>query len=252
MDLSLVIPSFIAGVLTFLAPCTLPLVPGYLAFISGVEPEKLQEKQTATRLKAQIFLNGLLYVIGFSVVFVVLGTLAGFVGGTVLGPVRAVITRVGGIFVILFGLVMLDVIRIPFLNAETHITPPKFFKRGSPLNSFLLGNAFAFGWTPCVGPILGSVLILASTSTTALQGAVLLSVFSLGLGVPFLIMALAIGTAYRRMASVTRYVRVISRVGGVFLIILGILLVANKMTLLVSFGFQYLDFINYEQILDYL
>ena len=182
MDTVLVIPTFIAGLLTFLAPCTLPLVPAYLGFISGVSLADLQDPEKVRRVRWKIFLNGLAFVIGWTAVFVALGTLFGFVGSALV-PYRQWLTRIGGIFVIIFGFFMLNVIRIPFLTRQRTISVPPIFKRGKASNSLILGTAFGLGWTPCVGPILGSILLLASTSTTVFQGAFLLfrphcSVFS--------------------------------------------------------------------------
>ena len=241
MDLSLIIPAFIAGIFTFLAPCTLPLVPGYLGFISG-----------ASGTRWNIFLNGVFFMAGFSAVFISMGTLIGFVGATFLVPYRFWLGRIGGIFVILFGLFMLDVLKIPFLMREKRLTAPALFKRGNPINSFILGTAFAFGWTPCVGPILGSVLLLASTSSTALSGALLLAVFSAGLAVPFLLMALGIGSAPRYIKNISKYLHIVSIIGGIFLIFLGVLLVWGNMGLLISSGYRIFQFIQYDRLLNYL
>lgn len=252
MEFSLIIPAFIAGVLTFLAPCTLPLVPGYLGFISGASLEDLTDPAKSKKARWRIFLNGFFFMLGFSAVFVILGTLVGFVGATVLAPYRVWLGRIGGIFVIIFGLFMLNVLKIPFLTRERQLKIPALFERGKPANSFILGSAFAVGWTPCVGPILGSVLLLASTSTTALQGGLLLAVFSLGLAVPFLLIALGIGSAPRRIQNISKYLTVVSVVGGIFLIFLGILLVTGKIGLLISYGYQIFQFIHYDRLLDYL
>jgi len=252
MDLFLVIPAFVAGLITFIAPCTLPLVPAYLGFISGVSLDDLKDPQKLKKARLKIFLNGLFFVIGFSSVFVILGTLIGFVGGVFLAPYRLWLTRIGGIFVIIFGLFMLNVLKIPFLARERKITPPAIFNRGTPLNSLILGSAFGFGWTPCVGPILGAILLLASTTATAFKGAFLLLIFSLGLAVPFLIIALGIGWASKRLAKISKYLNIVSIIGGVFLILLGILLLTDNMALLISYGFKLFRFIEYEAILDYL
>lgn len=247
MDPSLLIPAFIAGLLTFLAPCTLPLVPAYLGFISGVSSVELGR----SGVRGTVFANGLAFVIGWSVVFILLGTLAGFLGAALV-PYRTWLTRIGGGFVILFGLFMLDVIRLPFFARERTIRVPPLFRRGRPLNSLVLGSAFGLGWTPCVGPILGSVLLLASTSATALSGAALLAVFSLGLAVPFLAIALAAGSASRLVSRATPYLRIASIIGGLFLILIGILMLTDNMPLLISYGYRLFRFINYERLLDYL
>jgi len=178
--LSLVIPSFIAGILTFLAPCTLPLVPGYLGFISGVSVDDLKDPEKSHGARRKIFMNGLLYVIGFSVVFIMLGSLVGL-GGSALVQHRVLLGRIGGAFIIIFGLYMLNVLKLNFLNflgGEHRIPIMNKLKPGTPLSSLIFGSTFALGWTPCVGPILGSVLVLAASSATVGQGTVLLAVFS--------------------------------------------------------------------------
>lgn len=252
MDLTFIIPAFIAGILTFLAPCTLPLVPGYLGFISGASLDDLKDPDRAKKARRQIFLNGLFFMLGFSAVFILMGTLVGFVGAAFLVPYRLWLGKIGGVFVIIFGLFMLKVLKIPFLAQEKRLNPPAFFKPGKPANSFILGLAFAFGWTPCVGPILGSILLLASTSTSALQGALLLAVFSAGLAVPFLLIAIGIGSAGRYIQNISKYLNLISVIGGIFLIFLGILLVSGNIGLLISYGYRIFQFINYDRLLDYL
>lgn len=252
MDISLIIPAFIAGILTFLAPCTLPLVPGYLGFISGASLENLKDPAKAKKARWKIFLNGFFFMLGFSAVFIILGTLVGLIGATLLAPYRLWLGRIGGVFVILFGLFMLNVLKIPFLMQEKQLKTSAFLKRGKPTSSFILGSAFAFGWTPCVGPILGSILTLAATSTTAVQGTLLLSFFSLGLAVPFLALALGIGSASAHIAKVSKYLNIVSIIGGVFLIALGILLLTNTFGVWVAYFYQVFDFINYDRLLDYL
>lgn len=248
---ALLIPAFIAGLLTFLAPCTLPLVPAYLGFVSGVSLKELEDPEKALMARRKILLNGLFFVIGFSAIFVLFGTLAGFIGSE-LNPYRVWLTRIGGVLVIVFGLFMLNVVKIPFLHKERRIKIPSFLKRGNPFSSLVIGSAFGVGWTPCVGPILGSILLLASASATALEGAFLLSVFSLGLAIPFLLMALGISRASKYIERWSKYLSIISFVGGIFLILLGILLLTDNMVLLISYGYRIFDFINYDALLDYL
>lgn len=264
-DSLLIIPAFIAGVLTFLAPCTLPLVPGYLGFISGASIEDLKNPAKAGGVRRKVFLNGLAFVVGWSLVFIVFGTLAGFLGAALV-PYRLWIGRIGGAFVILFGLFMLNVLKLPFLARERRfVLPsvvgataarwrkiPSLFERGKPVNSLILGTAFGIGWTPCVGPILGSVLLLASTSTTALQGGFLLVIFSAGLAVPFLAIALGVGSAMKLIARIAPFLHIVSIIGGLFLILLGVLLITNNMGLLISYGYRLFQFINYDRLLDYL
>lgn len=249
--LSLIIPTFIAGLLMFFAPCTLPLVPAYLFCISGIPASDLQNPQKKSGTRRKIFMHGLFFVAGFTVVFITMGILAGFLG-SVLMFYRFWLETVGGVFIIIFGLFAIGAIKIPFLDAERKFSVPVFFQRWSSLNSFVLGAAFASGWTPCVGPILGSVLLLASTSGTVLTGAALLFVFSLGLSLPLLALAAGIGSAIHILARFSRFAPVISFIGGVFLIILGFLLVMHLTPLLVVYGFRWFDFINYAKFLDYL
>ena len=251
MEFSLIIPAFIAGIFTFLAPCTLPLVPGYLGFISGVSAQDLKDPLKAKTALRKIFLNGLLFVIGFSFIFILLGSLFGL-GGSALIQYRLWLSRIGGVFVILFGLFMIGVLRLPFLNVEKHIRGIKALKPGNPISSLIFGATFALGWTPCAGPVLGSILTLAAASATVGQGAFLLSVFSLGLAVPFLIIAAGIGSASNSIAKLSKYLNVISAIGGTFLIFLGVLLLSNKFGVWVAYFYQWFNFINYDSLLDYL
>lgn len=224
MEFSLIIPAFIAGILTFLAPCTLPLVPGYLGFISAASLEDLKNPDKVSKTRLKIFLNGLFFIIGFSLIFILLGTLFGFIGSTLV-TYKLWLSSIGGIFVILFGLFMTNLVRVRFWARETHFKTPPIFERGKPVNSLLLGSAFGLGWTPCVGPVLGSILFLASTSTTALQGAFMLLIFSAGLAVPFLLIAAGIGQASNYISGfleVTTKYRVLIMV--IFGVVTGILL----------------------------
>lgn len=251
MDFSLIIPTFIAGILTFLAPCTLPLLPGYLAFISGASFDDLKNPAKARSARRQIFFNGLLFIIGFSLVFIILGSLIGLIG-LALAPFRLWLTRVSGVLVIFFGLMMLNVFKLSFFNVERHIKVPSMLKRGTPGSSLLLGSAFGFGWTPCVGPVLGAVLALAATSTTVLQGAFLLFIFSLGLAVPFLVIAAGIGSATKYIEKISPYLHAITIIGGILLVFLGILLLTNNFSALIGYGYRLLQFINYDRLLNYL
>lgn len=253
IEIGFIISAFVAGVLMFLAPCTLPIVPAYLGFISGVSLPKLAKLEGKERTKAQrrIFLNGVAFVVGFTLVFVFFGTLAGLLGQA-LADVRIWMTRISGVLVILFGLFMLGVFKIPFLQVERRIRIPSFLTIGSPATSLGIGGAFAFGWTPCIGPILASILFLASSSATALQGGFLLFVFSLGLAVPFLLVAGLTSYASTFIERGGKYLNLVSIIGGVFLIGLGVLLVSDNFGLTIQYGYKLLDFLNYDQLLDYL
>lgn len=278
MEYALLIPAFIAGLLTFLAPCTLPLVPGYLGFISGVSLGDLKNPVKSSGVRLKIFLNGLFFVLGFSAVFILMGTLVGFAGVSLLAPYRMWLSRIGGIFVIIFGLFMLHPVRNPlsrlgwyggsrlerlisngvnvfnlsFISRELKLSVSPIFERGKPVNSFILGSAFAFGWTPCVGPILGSILLLASTSTTVFQGALLLTIFSAGLALPFLLIAAGIGSASRYLEKFSGLLSAVLIMGGIFLIFLGTLLLTGNIVLLTSWGYYLFRFLEYDKLLDYL
>ncbi len=256
MDLALVIPSFIAGLLTFFAPCTLPLVPGFLAFISGVSPEELSKdkEEISEEARKRIFWNGVWYVLGFSSIFITLGVLFGLTGATLVGY-QLWLTRIGGVVVIFFGLYLMGLLKFKmfnFMNSEKRFHVNKLLKPGRPMSSFVFGSTFALGWSPCIGPILGSILLLTWSSGTIAQGAFLLFVFSLGLAIPFLILAATISTASKRLKKINKYLPIISKIGGVFLVFLGALLLSDKLSVWTGIAFKWLSFVNYDKILDYL
>lgn len=248
------LPAFIAGILTFLAPCTLPLVPGYLGFISGASAEDLKDEKKKDQVRRLVFKNGLLYVVGFSLVFILMGTVFGGIG-IGLAKYRMLLARIGGVLVIIFGLYMMHVLKLKafnFLNSEHRLNIVSKLKPGKPSSSFILGATFAFGWTPCVGPVLGAILTLALTSATVLQAGFLLAVFSAGLAIPFLVIAYAYGSATKYIKKITKHLNVISFVGGLFLVFIGILLVTDSIAIWNSYAYRIFDFINYEALLDYL
>ena len=251
MSISFIISAFVAGLFMFLAPCTLPLVPGYLAFISGVSLQDLNDQATAQKNRRNIFCNGIYFVLGFSCVFILFGAFAGFIG-SILGPLHIWLSRIGGLFVFFSGLFMLNVLTIPFLNREKRLRIPALFERGKPINSFLLGSAFALGWTPCVGPILGTILLLASTSVSVLSGTFLLAIFSAGLAIPFLIIAASVGSASQYISRFRRLLAVISVVGGIFLMLLGILLMFGNGSMILSYGYRFFAPFGRGFFLDYL
>ncbi len=249
MTLSFAISAFVAGLVTFFAPCTFPLVPGYLGFISGVSLQELNNSAKGKQERRKIILNALYFVAGFSCIFIIFGALAGLVGLAIV-PFRIWFERIGGVFVILFGLFMIGAVSVPFFDREKRLRIPSFFTRGRPVNSFILGGAFALGWTPCVGPILGTILLLASTSASLVRGIVLLGIFSAGLAIPFLIIAASIQTAARYVARLNSYLRIVSIIGGLLLIILGVLLVMGNIELVGSYDF--LNPVRGELLLRYL
>lgn len=233
--LSLAPAAFLAGVLMFLAPCTLPIVPGYLAFIAGG--------------KGRVVRNAFAFVLGFSVVFILLGAFAGFLGSFI-GPWRDTITQVAGIILIVFGLVILG-LRIPLLSGQKTFGAPTWLSVGSAPSSMLIGILFALGWSPCIGPILGTILLLASSSSTVVQGAILLGFFSLGLGVPFMLTAVLLDKAQTTFQKWGTLTKTLSILGGLILVALGIMMFLGRMDLLLTWGFEFFNFI-YEPLLKYM
>ena len=209
--------AFAAGVLGFFSPCVVPLIPGYISFVSGIS---LSEMELAERRQhaVPVLLATVTFVLGFSVIFTALGASASAAGAFVLTN-RVLLSRIGGVIVILLGLTMLGVIKVPALVTERRFQPTR--RPGTVLGAFPVGMAFGFAWTPCVGPVLGGILTLAATAQRAADGAVLLFAYSLGLGIPFLGAALLLTTTFERMRALNRYARVIEAASGVFLVIMG-------------------------------
>ncbi len=251
--ISLIIPAFFAGILTFLAPCTFPLLPSFLAFIGGNSYEDFQNPEKRKTVERSVTKNALMYVLGFSVVFILLGSVFGVIGFA-LAPYKIWIARIGGLFVIFFGLYLIGFSKLAIFQGlmRERKFSLKGLTPGRPISSFIFGAAFALGWTPCVGPILGSVLLVASTRGTIFQGALLLLVYSLGLAIPFLILAFAYGSAVRFIAKTGRILKVVSVVGGIFLIIVGLFLLTSNFSIFIGYFYRWFDFMNYEGILKYL
>lgn len=229
-----VFTAFLAGLVSFLSPCVLPLVPGYIALISGISIEKLKEKPEGSG--RAVLLPSLLFVLGFSAVFIAFGASASSVGSFLLAH-KTLLYKVAGAIIVLFGIFLLGWIRIPALYREKRFQGAR---RGGRTGSFLLGLAFAFGWTPCIGPVLGAMLALAATRETVAEGTFLLAVYSAGLGVPFLLTALGISRFLALYQSFRRHLQWVERVAGVLLVGVGVLVFFNKLTLLSS----YLSFLN--------
>ncbi len=246
-----IVSVFFAGILMFLAPCTLPLVPAFLAFISGIRSEDMRNLTRAKPVHRQIVINSVAFVTGFSIVFVSFGILAGLLGAE-LGLFRTILAYVGGIFIIIFGLMMLNLITINPLLKEHKLRLPNALKPGNPFSAFLIGCTFAVGWTPCVGPILASVLLLAATTHTALTGAFLLLVFSLGLAVPFLLTAFFYSQAQTLIPGMQNISLWTTRVGGVFLISIGVLLITDNFDLTVQYGYQLFNWLGVSGLFNHL
>ena len=217
------IVAFSAGVLSFLSPCVLPLVPVYLASLYGPEFYDAGEKS----IRVPLLLHSLSFVLGFSTIFTTLGAIAGLTGYAI-SLSSVLLTRVAGSLLVAFGIFMLAALKIPWLNYERHLSPSLSNSTGY-LRSFLIGAAFSLGWTACVGPILGGILALASFKATVWQGAYLLLVYSLGLGLPFLVMGAAFDSILPWLKHVHRYSRVIQIVSSLLLIAVGLFILTNNM-----------------------
>jgi len=221
-EMSLLV-AFGAGLLSFLSPCVLPLVPVYLASLAG--PEIFDDK--ITRKRMPIFLHSLSFVLGFALVFTILGAGAGLIGFAISAHL-AVIRQIAGSLLIVFGLFILASLKVPWLNYEKRLSS-SLGTTTSYLRSFLTGGVFSLAWTPCVGPILGGILTLALGSETAWQGAYLLAIYSLGLGLPFLIMGIAFDFITPLLKRIYRYSNWIYIISGLLLIAVGILILTNRL-----------------------
>ena len=208
-----------AGVVSFFSPCIVPLVPIYLGYMTGTTVNTFGSQH-----RARTVLHAVLFVCGFSVVFVALGVLAGLFG-QLTARITPILLRVGGVLLIIFGLHMTGIFSLPWLNMEKHLEL-KSARRGL-WDSFLVGVVFALGWTPCIGPVLTTILMLAANSHTALTGAALLSAYSLGLGLPFIVVGGLLDVATPWLRRIGRSLRVISIIGGALLVVMGILLLGG-------------------------
>lgn len=224
----------VAGLGSFLAPCILPMIPAFLAYISGTTLTELQKNNGTVNLvssRLNILLNTVFFVTGFTVVFSVLGVVLNSVLSTTAGKVFADFNHVGGLIIVAFGVFMLLSSRISKLNFEKKIIPSRA-NASYPL-SFIFGLAFATGWTPCIGPILGSILTLAATSPG--HAFVLLLGYSLGLGIPFILMGVFFSRFTRFIKSMSRHLKYYSIIMGSLIIILGVLVYTNQLAAIASF-----------------
>ena len=209
---------FAAGLISFLSPCVLPLVPGYVSYVAGGSLEELRDDQGISRRRLAALMLSAFFVLGFTTVFVALGASASAVGGFLLQH-KTIFEYVAGGVIIVFGIYLTGLIRIPFFEREMRFAGR--IAGGRPASAYLLGAAFAFGWTPCIGPVLGGILTLTATSADVGRGVALLAVYSLGLGVPFLIAAAFTGFFLRHMRRIRKVSKPLQIGAGVILIAMG-------------------------------
>lgn len=233
--LPLPIAAFLAGLVSFLSPCVLPLVPGYVSLISGVGVEQLKTHES--QLLRKVMLNSIAFILGFSVVFIALGAVATEVS-QMLARYRSTLAQVAGVVIILFGLHLTGVFKIKALYTDARLHS---VKGGSTAwGAFVIGFAFAFGWTPCVGPVLTVILTFAAAQDSITKGVALLAIYSMGLAVPFLLTALGVERFLKFYSRFRAHMHAIEVASGALLVALGVLLVIGRFTIISN----YLSFLN--------
>jgi len=220
--------AFMAGTLSGLSPCILPLVPSYFSFITGTSMERLSEP-TSLAMRRRIIISTLAFVLGFSVVFILLGASASYISTWFYG-IKSYLRVVGGVLILLLGLHLLGLLRIRALQADK-----RWHLQRKPLHffgTFIVGMAFGAGWSPCIGPLLGSILILAGNQETVMQGVWLLSIYSAGIALPFVALSIGITFLMRFVRRTTRIMRYLNAAAGVLLMATGLLLIFDQMQIL--------------------
>lgn len=230
----------LAGLFSFLSPCVLPLVPAYIGYLSGAT---VTAEGVSMAGRRDMFLHALAFVLGFSLIFVLLGVTAWSIGDLLYSSLPW-LARIGGTVLIVFGLALMGVFKLPFLYSQKRIEVKVNPKLGY-LSSFIIGIFFGAGWTPCIGPILGGILLLASQASTATQGALLLMAYSLGLGIPFLLVGAAFEAASDTIHRLNRRSNWVSILSGAVLVLLGIAVLTGQLQLLARYG----TFIDLESLL---
>ncbi len=227
--------AFVAGILSFLSPCVLPLVPGYVSLISGTSVEELT--MAAQRLTRRVMLSSVMFILGFSVVFILLGAVATSLG-QLTRQYYPLLTRIAGAVIIVFGLHLTGIWKIKALYSDKRLHEVK--GGSSAAGAFVVGFAFAFGWTPCIGPILATILAFAAAEDTVLKGVLLLAIYSAGLAVPFLLTSLGVDRFLSFYGRFRRHLYTVEVVSGVLLIAIGVLILTRHFTILSG----YLSFLN--------
>ena len=225
--------AFVAGMLSFMSPCVLPLIPSYISFLSGISFGELTADNNPHKIKKIIIFNALMFMLGFTVVFIAMGTTMTLLG-QYFAAHQGIFRKVGAVIIIFFGLHMIGIVNFKVLQRDKRF----HFFRDKPLGfvgSFFVGVGFAAGWTPCIGPILASILFVAGTSETIGLGILLLVVYSLGLAVPFFLTSLGINTFLKYFDRFKKHMRVVSIVSGVFLIFMGLLIYTNYFAIFTAY-----------------
>lgn len=243
--------AFIAGVLSFISPCVLPLIPGYLSFVSGVSLEEMRGMTPVTAgggtasmsagvsaaAKRQVVITSLFFILGFSLVFVSLGASATYLGQFLMERLT-IFGKVAGVLLVIFGLHTIGVFKIPFLLNEARVQTNT--RPASMIGAVVVGISFAFGWTPCIGPILSAILLVAAQQDSVNQGILLLSIYSLGLAIPFLLTALAINQFFVAFSKIRRHYHAIEIASGILMIVIGVLIFTNRFTIIAQWLTPYL------------
>ena len=225
--------AFSAGLLSFVSPCVLPLVPSYVSYITGLSVEKLTNVEERSHYRSLIIVNSLLFIAGFSTVFIAFGASASLIG-QLLYEYQDIIRKVGGILIIIFGLYLMGVLKLSFFMTERRLLHFETRPVGY-LGSFLIGTAFAAGWTPCVGPVLGTILYSASMTESMSGGIMLLSAYSLGLGLPFFLTAFGMDRFLSYFKRLRAYLGGVSIISGILLILVGVMIFTDSVTMMTSF-----------------
>jgi cytochrome c-type biogenesis protein len=229
--------AFAAGFLSFVSPCVLPLIPGYISFISGLTLEEMQGDAAGGTARGPVLIASSAFVLGFTVIFVAAGASASALGKFIYAQ-SPILEKIAGTILIVLGLHMMGVFRIRLLENDKRIHTQR--KPAGPVGAFLVGTAFAFAWTPCIGPILGGILAMAASRDSVAEGMQMLAVYSLGLGVPFLLTSIAIDRFFAAAARIRKHYRTIEIVSGGLLIAVGVLIFFDQFTLIAKYLSPYL------------
>jgi cytochrome c-type biogenesis protein len=237
MDNVSVVTAFLAGLVSFLSPCVLPLVPGYISIISGSSLDQLKVRAKEASLFRTVLLNSVMFIVGFSITFILLGASATWIGQVLVSRMR-LLGQIAGLILIVFGIHLMGIVKINFLYKDKRFHNVE--KPRGLLGALVLGLAFAFGWTPCIGPILAGILTLASTKQTVTQGMFLLGTYSAGLGIPFLLTSLALNKFLSFYSRFKRHFHVVEVVSGALVVAVGLLILTGSLTRLATW-FSFLN-----------